>query len=65
MTYRGKTFCASSPQCANTECDRHFGDAARAAARRWWGSDDAPVAFQDYRPECGEFRPVRGEAQEA
>lgn len=64
MTFRDRTFCSSSPQCANTQCTRHFGEAAREAARKWWGSDDAPVAFANYRETCGEFVPVAaGEAK--
>ena len=64
LCYRGRTWCSSSKSCANTTCDRHFGEAARRAAREWWGNDDAPVAFADHRETCGEFRPVGEQLQQ-
>lgn len=53
ICYKDKSFCASD--CVNTSCDRHFGPEQEKAAREWWGSDDAPVAFMDFSGRCDEY----------
>lgn len=55
-------FCASSARCANTECARHFGEAARAALRGVPGAEI--FEFVDYRETCGEFRPAGEQPQQ-
>lgn len=44
------TFCSSD--CVNTACMRHFGDDDRAAAEKWWGGDDYPLAIADFSNHC-------------
>ena len=53
MNFRDMTFCASD--CTNTDCRRHFGDDDRAAARKWWGNDKAPIAWSDFSKGCTEY----------
>lgn len=55
ICYRDMTFCASD--CTNTACHRHFGPEDSAAARRWWGSDDAPVSFAYFSADCPDYKP--------
>lgn len=50
MCFRDMTFCSSD--CTNEGCLRHFGEADKEAAKRWWGGDDAPVAYCDFSPMC-------------
>lgn len=56
MTSHDTTYCASSPQCATTDCPRHFGDAARETARRLGIAEH--LSFADFRPGCGDYRPA-------
>lgn len=53
ICFRDKTFCGSD--CTNKSCHRFFGDDQKAAARAWWGSDEAPVAFTDFSPTCPDY----------
>lgn len=53
ICYRDRTFCIS-PGCTN-ECGRKLTAEVRAAARAWWGGDDAPIAmgyFCGGEPQC-------------
>lgn len=49
MCYLDKTFCASK-NCQN-ECGRKFTAEDAIAAKKWWGSDQYPVAYSHF---CGE-----------
>jgi len=42
ICFRDMTFCVSM-NCTN-KCGRKLTDEVRAAARRWWGGDGAPIA---------------------
>jgi hypothetical protein len=58
MTFRDMTFCGSD--CTNAACRRRFGPDDRDAARKWWGSDGAPVAMSDFSPNCDDYeRPTK------
>lgn len=46
------TYCVS-PHCVN-KCGRKFTPRIQAAARRWWGSDDAPIEYAKLCDERGE-----------
>jgi hypothetical protein len=50
ICFRDRTFCQSD--CTNTGCFRHFGPDDREDAIRWWGSDEAPIAFSDFSGSC-------------
>lgn len=54
ICYRDMTFCESD--CINRLCSRNFNENDAAAARIWWGGDDAPVAFADFSKDCAEYR---------
>jgi hypothetical protein len=54
MSFRDMSFCGSD--CVNHECSRHFGEPEKAAAKRWWGGDDAPVAFMDFSANCPDYK---------
>lgn len=49
ICYRDTTFCVS-PNCQN-KCGRKLTPEIQAAARRWWGGEDAPIAVAYF---CGE-----------
>lgn len=56
ICYRDTTFCANE----HCTCPPHrrLTDEVRAAARRWWGGDNAPIAYADL---CGGKEPVSEE----
>lgn len=53
ICFRDMTFCKSD--CINTECGRHYGDDDREAAIKWWGGEDAPIAFSDFSKTCPDY----------
>lgn len=54
--YRDMTFCMDADKCANHEsCRRWFSPHQSEMAKKWWGSDDYPVAFSPFKETCGEF----------
>ena len=55
ICFRDQSFCAESAECANTECRRKWTDELAYQANRWWGGEDAPVAFMPMRETCGKF----------
>ena len=55
ICYRDMTFCDSD--CTNRACRRHFGPDDGAAAIRWWGGEDAPVAWADFTGDCPDYVP--------
>ena len=52
MGYKDRTFCAS-PNCQN-KCGRQLTQEIRDGARKWWGSDDAPIAVGNFCDDEGE-----------
>ena len=52
ICFRDTTFC-SSPDCVNA-CGRQLTREDRDEARRWWGSDDPPIAFARFCDEPAE-----------
>jgi hypothetical protein len=59
ICYRDMTFCVS-PACAN-KCGRKLTDEVRAAAKRWWKGDGAPISMAEYCDENGEV--IRADPQ--
>ena len=53
ICYKDKTFCGSD--CTNQQCGRFFSELDKQKARRWWGSDDAPVAYSDFSKGCSDY----------
>ncbi len=49
ICYLDRTFC-SSPNCEN-KCGRKLTEEIIEGAKKWWGSDDAPIAMSNF---CGE-----------
>lgn len=47
ICYLDMTFC--SRKCGNVRCKRNFTEEKREGAKRWWGSEEAPVAFSDMK----------------
>jgi hypothetical protein len=43
ICFKDMTFCRD-PKCT---CDRKLTNEVRKAAKKWWGSDDAPIAVRD------------------
>ena len=58
ICFRDMTFCASSEQCGNTDCQRKFTDKDKQDAKAWWGSDDFPVAWSSFKDSCGKHIPI-------
>lgn len=54
ICYKDMTFCLSD--CKNAYCERHWTAEKSESARRWWGGDNAPVAFSDFSKRCEEYR---------
>lgn len=46
ICYRDMTFCVS-PKCKN-KCGRKLTAKIRKDARKWWGSDNAPIAVSNF-----------------
>lgn len=55
MCFKDMTFCANSDECGNTDCPRKFTDKDRQDAIAWWGSDEVPIAWSDFKDDCGKF----------
>lgn len=55
LCFKDTTFCEESHRCANSECGRRFTDQDKADAIRWWGSDEFPIAWSDFKKDCGKF----------
>ena len=61
ICYKDKAFC-SSTECVNKECHRFLSLEVLEGARKWWGSDGAPIASSDFHEGCSGF--VRGSDKE-
>lgn len=52
ICFKDKTFCDYN-NCKNfIGCDRAFTSKEREGSIKWWGSDEAPVAFFYPEPAC-------------
>jgi hypothetical protein len=53
MCYKDMTFCRFYEDCTKAkECHRPYTPEVKAAAEKWWGSEDAPVCFFMNKPAC-------------
>jgi hypothetical protein len=53
MCFRDMTFCDHWKDCAKAnDCPRPLTPEIAAAARKWWGADDAPIAVFVETPRC-------------
>ncbi len=57
ICFRDMAFCDASDRCPVKDCRRNFAEAERAAARAWWGGDDAPIAFSPF-VDCPDYLPA-------
>lgn len=55
ICYKDMTFC--SAKCGTTDCSRNWTEDKAQAAKVWWGSERAPVAFRDYSYTCSLYKP--------
>ena len=55
ICFRDQSFCLESKQCGNTGCHARWTQELSIAAARWWGAEDAPVAFMPMKDKCNEF----------
>ena len=62
ICYRDRTFCEAC--CGTRSCPRMLTDEVRAAARRWWGSDDPPITVADLHQTCSAWTPPSEETPE-
>ncbi len=51
ICYKDMTFCPFHETCADP-CSRALTDEVRAAAERWWGKPEAPIAVFTDIPKC-------------
>lgn len=59
MHYRDRSYCSAfGVTCSTAECNRAVTPTVLASARKWWGSDDAPIAYTDLSAGCPSQRPV-------
>jgi hypothetical protein len=54
LCFRDKSFC--SADCSSYSCDRKFTNKDKVEAERWWGGEDAPVAFMDFSKDCSDYK---------
>ena len=54
LCYRDRTFCGS-PNCKN-ECGSKFTQQDQLNAVKWWGGEDAPVAFSEFCDDNGNLK---------
>jgi hypothetical protein len=52
ICYKDRTFCGSE-NCKN-KCGRQLTEEVKEGARKWWGSDNAPIAISDFCDKNGE-----------
>lgn len=53
--YKDMTFCDHWKDCTKASaCHRPLTSEVAAAARKWWGGDDAPIAVWVKKPDCHE-----------
>ena len=53
ICYKDMAFCSDGQNCsARIGCDRFFGYEEREKAVKWWGGNDAPVAFMNFAATC-------------
>ena len=53
ICYQDKTFCPFYSECESGEsCDRALNKKIIDCAKKWWGSDGAPIMQFAEKPEC-------------
>ena len=53
VCFRDMTFCSYYKKCKNGNCcDRSLTDEVRENAKKWWNSDNAPIAIFMECPDC-------------
>lgn len=55
LRFRDLTFC--SAKCQTLTCLRNYTPQQKAAAHKWWGGEDAPVAMSDFSVDCKDYKP--------
>jgi len=55
MCYKDRTWCSAADACATEPCSRRFTKEEEIRATIWWGNDNAPVMFGDFRDSCKDF----------
>lgn len=55
LCYRDRTYCNFSCNCKHeSTCNRALTADVLAAAKKWWGSNDAPICMYVDKPKCFE-----------
>lgn len=53
LCYKDRTFCTYYASCEEgKKCSRALTPEVQAAAEKWWGSDEAPIAVWADYPSC-------------
>lgn len=53
MCYRDRTYCTFYETCKDGDgCDRALTPEVVSDAKKWWGNDNAPIAYYGDKPEC-------------
>lgn len=59
MHYLNTIFCeASGKTCGNVKCKRYFQKEDEGYAKKWWGDNDPPIAWNDYSLGCPDIQPI-------
>lgn len=54
ISYKDRTWCSHSHNCANSSCDRNLTGDEIEKALEWWGGLDFPICYVDFKTEnCG------------
>lgn len=53
ICFRDKTFCTAD--CANKLCPDKLTDKVTQDAKKWWGSESAPIAVSDFSENCTRY----------
>lgn len=54
ICYKDMTFCVAM-ECINYKCPRKMTEQVAEGAQKWWGSNDAPMAIQDFSATCPDY----------
>jgi len=59
ICFKDMSFC--SAKCSNQDCFRQFTTKEREEAIKWWGNENAPVAFMDFSSGCPKYIPMEND----
>lgn len=55
ISFLDMAFCSASKECGNKACVRNLTSELIERGKKWWGSDDFPVAYSDFKTGCPDY----------